>query len=115
MSKTEQKAEMTPEGLVDYVVYLRASACFMDEYSIKKLKKYVRKAIRSVIRGETSEQREALLNMINQFAYRGTKDGVNVIHTGGLSALEDAFSAIGLSDPCSEKEFELPITNTSER
>jgi hypothetical protein len=102
--KTEQKPEMTLQELLRKWAPIRnvTRADFETD-------------LRSVIRGETSEQRDALLSMINQFAYRGTKDGVNVIHTGGLSALEDAFSAIGLSDPCSEKEFELAITNTSER
>ena len=48
---------------------------------------------------QRDELREALADMVNQFAYEGTKNGEGVMRTGGLSALEDAFVALGLSDP----------------
>ena len=48
---------------------------------------------------QRDELREALIDMVWQFAYEGTKNGKGVMRTGGLSALEDAFVALGLSDP----------------
>ena len=42
---------------------------------------------------------DGLIDMTLQFAYRGAKDGVPVLHTGGLSALEGAFDILGWSDP----------------
>ena len=66
----------------------------------------------SELLGKTEQLKEALFDMVNQFAYHGTKDGVKVIHTGGMSALEDAFDVLGLPDPCKEEEFESAIKNT---
>ena len=43
--------------------------------------------------------REALEDMVWQFAHRGVKGGKSVMHTGGLSALEGAFIALGWDDP----------------
>ena len=34
------------------------------------------------------------------------------LHTGGLSALESAFDALGLSDPITVLDFEAAIKNT---
>uniref|UniRef100_A0A6M3JGN9 Uncharacterized protein n=2 Tax=viral metagenome TaxID=1070528 RepID=A0A6M3JGN9_9ZZZZ len=45
------------------------------------------------------EVREALEEMVWQFAYRGVQDGKPILYTGGLSALESAFAALGWSDP----------------
>ena len=42
---------------------------------------------------------DALDSMVRQFAPRGVKDGVPVLFTGGLSALEESFRALGWSDP----------------
>ena len=42
---------------------------------------------------------EALESMVWQFAYRGVKGRKLMIWTGGLSALEEAFEAIGWKDP----------------
>ena len=42
---------------------------------------------------------EALESMVYQFGYRGVKDGKPMIGTGGLSALEEAFEALGWDDP----------------
>lgn len=41
----------------------------------------------------------ALLSMVEQFAYETSKDGAPAYFTGGLSALEEAFSVLGWSDP----------------
>jgi len=46
-----------------------------------------------------SEIREALESMVEQFAYHGVKNQKPVIHTGGLSALEEAFEVLGWDDP----------------
>ncbi len=43
--------------------------------------------------------RDALEDLIWQFAYHGEKNGQPVLHTGGLSALEGAFRALGWDDP----------------
>ena len=43
--------------------------------------------------------KEALEDMVWQFGYRGIKNRKPVIHTGGLSALERAFEALGWEDP----------------
>ena len=48
---------------------------------------------------QTTKYKEALEDMAWQFGYRGTKDGKEVIHTGGLSALETAFFVLGWDDP----------------
>ena len=61
---------------------------------------------------QRDELREALADMVNQFAYEGTKNGEGVMRTGGLSALEDAFVALGLSDPITVLDFEAAIKNT---
>ena len=41
----------------------------------------------------------ALQAMVWQFAYRGHKGKSRMLHTGGLSALEEAFDALGWADP----------------
>jgi len=46
-----------------------------------------------------NKYKDALEEMVCQFAHRGVKDGKSVLHTGGLSALETAFTALGWSDP----------------
>jgi hypothetical protein len=61
---------------------------------------------------QRDELKEALISMMWQFAYYGTKNNVAVMHTGGLSALEDAFVALGLSDPITVADFEAAIKNT---
>ena len=43
--------------------------------------------------------KEALEEMVWQFGYRGTKNNQPIIWTGGLSALESAFEALGWDDP----------------
>lgn len=43
--------------------------------------------------------RAALEEMCYQFAYDGAKNGWPILHTGGLSALEEAFEALGWDDP----------------
>jgi len=42
---------------------------------------------------------EALEDMVWQFAYRSSRGKRAVLHTGGLSALEGAFDALGWPDP----------------
>ena len=61
---------------------------------------------------QRDELREALIDMVWQFAYEGTKNGKGVMYTGGLSALEGAFSALGLSDPITVEDFEAAIKST---
>lgn len=43
--------------------------------------------------------RAALEEMVYQFGYEAVKDGQPAIGTCGLSALEDAFEALGWDDP----------------
>ena len=46
-----------------------------------------------------NEIKPALESMVWQFGHRGTKNGKLIIWTGGLSALEEAFEALGWKDP----------------
>jgi len=48
---------------------------------------------------DATEWREALEGMVFQFAYRGMKGDQRILHCGGLSALEQAFTALGWADP----------------
>jgi hypothetical protein len=48
---------------------------------------------------EIKDYKEAIESLIYQFGYRGVKGGKPCIGTGGLSALEFAFSVIGWDDP----------------
>ena len=66
----------------------------------------------SVLLRQRDELREALIDMVWQFAYEDTKNGEGVMHTGGLSALESAFDALGLSDPITVLDFEAASKNT---
>ena len=52
------------------------------------------------------ELNDALEDMVGQFAYKGIVKNKLVYHTGGLSALEHAFSVLGWKDPkpCPENE-----------
>jgi len=43
--------------------------------------------------------KEALESMVWQFGHKGVKNGEPIIWTGGLSALEEAFEALGWEDP----------------
>ena len=61
---------------------------------------------------QRDELREALIDMVNQFAYRPTFEGRENLHTGGMSALESAFDALGLSDPITVLDFEAASKNT---
>ena len=45
------------------------------------------------------EVRSALESMVQQFGHRGVTNGKPIIWTGGLSALEEAFDALGWDDP----------------
>ena len=57
---------------------------------------------------QRDELREALVDMVWQFAYTCSEG----YHTGGLSALEGAFGALGLSDPITILDFEAAIKST---
>lgn len=48
---------------------------------------------------KVSNYKEALRDMVFQFGYRGVKNGLPMIWTGGLSALEGAFEVLGWQDP----------------
>jgi hypothetical protein len=51
--------------------------------------------------------REALEGMVWQFAHRFARNGRRYLGTMGLSALEDAFAALGWNDPhpCDDEGF----------
>jgi len=55
---------------------------------------------------ERDELKDALFDMVGQFAYERKKNNKIVLHTGGLSSLEIAFKALRLSDPIAKKDFE---------
>lgn len=46
-----------------------------------------------------NKYRDALEDMVWQFAHRGTKNGKSILWTGGLSTLGYAFDVLGWSDP----------------
>ena len=58
---------------------------------------------------QRDELKEALADMVSQFAYETETDGGFALFTGGLSALEGAFYALGLSDPITILDFEAAI------
>lgn len=50
----------------------------------------------------------ALADMVNQFAYDdGNPKSSGKLHSGGLSALEGAFAALRLPDPCTRSQLWL--------
>jgi len=55
------------------------------------------------------ELKEALENMVYQFAYTVQRDGRLHLCTRGLSALEDAFEALGWPDPMPMPEGECDV------
>lgn len=61
---------------------------------------------------QRDELREALIDMVWQFAYRSTFEGREHIYSGGLSSLEDAFSVLSISDPITVMDFEAAIKST---
>ena len=73
---------------------------------------YVEKAKYDEAVRQRDELKEALADMVNQFAYETQTDGGGALYTGGLSALENAFCALGLSDPITVADFEAAIKNT---
>lgn len=48
---------------------------------------------------DAPSMRDALESMVYQFGYEAVKRGRPAIMTGGLSALEEAFEALGWDDP----------------
>ena len=52
------------------------------------------------LEGEKFELEEALIDMVNQFAYDEKRNKVEdeLLYTGGLSALENAFSVLGIDE-----------------
>lgn len=58
-----------------------------------------------------SLEREALEAMVFEFGYYDVKDGKAMVWTGGMAALELAFSALGWDDPhfLPEKDFTCEI------
>ena len=78
-----------------------------NDTALETARKYASELLR-----QRDELKEALIDMVWQFAYEGTKNGEGVMYAGGLSALEGAFSALGLSDPITVEDFEAAIKNT---
>lgn len=60
----------------------------------------------TALEAERDVLREALVGMVLQFAHRGQCDGYTVLGTGGLSALERAFAALGWDDPHGDEQEE---------
>jgi hypothetical protein len=63
-----------------------------------------------MVMNEIDQLIAALEGMVWQFAYPGVKSGKPVLGTGGLSALEEAFRALGWSDPYFLDEVETEAT-----
>lgn len=125
MTNSEQAIREFAEVITQQILtYLRAEACFIGEFE-NEIRKKIEEQFTALISehyypkekyDELLQQRDelkvALISLMWQFAYYGTKNNVAVMHTGGLSALEDAFSALGLSDPITVENFEAAIKNT---
>lgn len=54
-------------------------------------------------------EHEIIEDLTTRFAYRGQHKGRFALYTGGLSALEHAFSALGWDDPHYAPEYECQI------
>ena len=78
-----------------------------NDTALETARKYASELLR-----QRDELKDALIDMVWQFAYRGTYEGRENLHTGGLSALESAFDALGISDPITVLGFEAAIKNT---
>ena len=78
-----------------------------NDTALETARKYASELLR-----QRDELKEALADMVNQFAYETQTDGGGALYTGGLSALENAFCALGLSDPITVEDFEAAIKNT---
>lgn len=51
------------------------------------------------MRHTNAELREAVEDLVTQFAHEGSHNGAPAYSTGGLSALEHGFAVLGWSDP----------------
>lgn len=51
------------------------------------------------LEGQIKELRDVIEDMVYQFGYSGVKDGQPTLGSGGLSALDGAFDALGWSNP----------------
>ena len=96
----------------DEQYYLDISVVQLSDLTALISENYVERAKYDEAVRQRDELREALIDMVWQFAYEGTKNGEGVMYAGGLSALEGAFSALGLSDPITVEDFEAAIKNT---
>lgn len=60
-----------------------------------------------------NKYKDALEDMVWQFAYRGLKNGKPALFDGGLSALEHAFEVLGWYSPHYVKEDDMIICNVN--
>jgi len=67
-------------------------------------------SIRDAICEENKKYKDALEDMVRQFANTGSHGGIACYNTGGLSALEYAFEVLGWSEPypCPEHQCQYP-------
>ena len=63
---------------------------------------------------EIERLRGLYADVVNQFAHYFTKDGIEMVSTGGLSDLETAFTFFSLPDPCKLGEFHAALRATPE-
>lgn len=103
--------ELKKEVLYNQIQQAKQNECLSDLTALIE-EHYVSKEEHNKVVQQRDELREALVDMVNQFAYRGTYEGRENLHTGGLSALESAFDALDISDPITILDFEAAIKNT---
>ena len=126
------KGEWTPENYAGYILiqigegYNKPNILDMEEVGEEQVRANMNLIIDagntaqkcgllpSELLRQRDELKEALIEMMWQFAYRGTYEGRENLHTGGLLALEDAFSALGISDPITVIDFEAAIKSTEQ-
>ena len=64
-----------------------------------------------MIKKKNKYYKEALLDMVQQFAFQVKKNGLPAYGTGGLSALEIAFEVLNWDDPHSCPENKCALCN----
>ena len=103
---TEEDFALLREGLEQAVAFKQGDKTAARAMTIEKPDD----AVIDEYRSRLEEAKEIIIDLLNQFAYTGKKDGRAILTTGGLSALECGFSFVGWDDPhfIPERECQHP-------
>ena len=101
----------------DTIPYAVTFSAYLDKVEIDEWRKkcgdpLLKDRIRGIWEAGAKEDKrlkEALVDMVRQFAYNGHDKIAPFYHTGGLSALEHAFEVLGWEDPhsCPENKCQI--------